>query len=721
MSTKSSQTALLEGDLENSRCDGPGKMRRECEIASGDTTSMLAIPNNLTHTSEHTQSLKVDNMKASNPTFVQPEGSTDAVQISTFVQQLHDRVLHPLLTECSFEEFHPFIRDYIRILNNENDMRITCLRDLECLLLGRARMAKSEATYLRFCQKILHYVANTIPHLSLRRQIRENLPDKPYSEEYFIETTSQMERNAQGIAARDLDNFKTIEEVNPNVAKHSMVLEPVQSSDSDSHAGWEPFRRTSKISKISKISTNNYQERSNLEISHGLYQLSSCQKIPGGYRNAMIGDEEHSEALKRIEELEVKLHMLRDRVASFADHLLYEDEYWQGREREIVSIIGEHHCKYQKCAFRTVDVDDLYRHESKNVHYTLQARIIVPRRPLLQPVAFEQVDSMISGPGMAHKTYDRPMNQEADPLQLNADHSITLCSTQQQILNLNLAPISEPLARQPGDVIDRHIPLPETNNSHTWFCRCASCTLSPTPVVGLEPQKQRSHANFKNTIISRIQEKPVLTSPRDDHIVKRQKTTKEEVKYPCEKCPKSFTRTTTLREHARIHTNERPFKCGKCNKGFSRRKDMIRHEKLHAGKKMFICQWSANHSYGCGREFAREDALVAHLTSNGGLSCLTCFVVGCAQVILSNCKENSWNICSAASLAIDPDGFAGCGKQFETSIGFLKHFETQDARECFGPDIRKGIRGILHMRCAIKIYSNPYPEKSRRTPQSRDR
>ncbi|TGO53146.1 hypothetical protein BCON_0129g00290 [Botryotinia convoluta] len=57
----------------------------------------------------------------------------------------------------------------------------------------------------------------------------------------------------------------------------------------------------------------------------------------------------------------------------------------------------------------------------------------------------------------------------------------------------------------------------------------------------------------------------------------------------CNVCSKTFTRGTTLREHARSNTNEKPYNCSTCRKGFSRRKDCHRHELIHLKTQRFCC------------------------------------------------------------------------------------------------------------------------------------
>ncbi|KAK5947039.1 DNA-binding transcription factor [Knufia obscura] len=96
--------------------------------------------------------------------------------------------------------------------------------------------------------------------------------------------------------------------------------------------------------------------------------------------------------------------------------------------------------------------------------------------------------------------------------------------------------------------------------------------------------------------------------------------------FQCNLCPKKFTRAYNLRSHLRTHTDERPFVCTVCGKAFARQHDRKRHEGLHSGEKKFICKGELNsrpgESWGCGRRFARADALGRHFRSEAGRVCI---------------------------------------------------------------------------------------------------
>ncbi|KAI5303421.1 hypothetical protein KEM56_007562 [Ascosphaera pollenicola] len=99
---------------------------------------------------------------------------------------------------------------------------------------------------------------------------------------------------------------------------------------------------------------------------------------------------------------------------------------------------------------------------------------------------------------------------------------------------------------------------------------------------------------------------------------------KHPASFQCSLCPKKFTRAYNLRSHLRTHTDERPFVCTVCGKAFARQHDRKRHEGLHSGEKKFVCQGALKNGrkWGCGRRFARADALGRHFRSEAGRICI---------------------------------------------------------------------------------------------------
>ncbi|KAG5350526.1 hypothetical protein C0989_010712 [Termitomyces sp. Mn162] len=111
--------------------------------------------------------------------------------------------------------------------------------------------------------------------------------------------------------------------------------------------------------------------------------------------------------------------------------------------------------------------------------------------------------------------------------------------------------------------------------------------------------------------------KPNVTTGRTANA--SQKRRKQEANFVCPVpgCGSTFTRSFNLKGHIRSHNEEKPFQCHwpGCGKGFARQHDCKRHEQLHTNYRPYNCE-------GCGKQFARMDALNRHLRSEGGADCV---------------------------------------------------------------------------------------------------
>ncbi|PBP18513.1 C2H2 type zinc finger domain-containing protein [Diplocarpon rosae] len=133
--------------------------------------------------------------------------------------------------------------------------------------------------------------------------------------------------------------------------------------------------------------------------------------------------------------------------------------------------------------------------------------------------------------------------------------------------------------------------------------------------------------------------------------------------FQCTLCPKRFTRAYNLRSHLRTHTDERPFVCTVCGKAFARQHDRKRHEGLHSGEKKFVCKGELKQggSWGCGRRFARADALGRHFRSEAGRICIKPLLdeeaIERQRVWNEQRMQDMQNMQQSQPLGIDPNGF----------------------------------------------------------------
>ncbi|XP_078254121.1 zinc finger protein 521 isoform X1 [Rhinoraja longicauda] len=83
----------------------------------------------------------------------------------------------------------------------------------------------------------------------------------------------------------------------------------------------------------------------------------------------------------------------------------------------------------------------------------------------------------------------------------------------------------------------------------------------------------------------------------------------EGLPYPCQFCPKSFSRLAYLKHHEQSHGDKLPFRCTFCSRLFKHKRSRDRHVKLHTGDKRYHCS-------ECDAAFSRSDHLKIHLKTH---------------------------------------------------------------------------------------------------------
>ncbi|KAM0715654.1 hypothetical protein Q7P37_009152 [Cladosporium fusiforme] len=167
---------------------------------------------------------------------------------------------------------------------------------------------------------------------------------------------------------------------------------------------------------------------------------------------------------------------------------------------------------------------------------------------------------------------------------------------------------------------------PQTSgDSLAPFDSRSTSSRSPSPARGRNGSLNSRHRSSSNQSDQRDYILDLANPERTpSNGADRGRQQKHPATFQCNLCPKRFTRAYNLRSHLRTHTDERPFVCTVCGKAFARQHDRKRHEGLHSGEKKFVCRGNlqTNAQWGCGRRFARADALGRHFRSEAGRVCI---------------------------------------------------------------------------------------------------
>ncbi|NXE57220.1 ZN329 protein, partial [Casuarius casuarius] len=89
------------------------------------------------------------------------------------------------------------------------------------------------------------------------------------------------------------------------------------------------------------------------------------------------------------------------------------------------------------------------------------------------------------------------------------------------------------------------------------------------------------------------------------------KTAPGQSPYQCTVCRKSFSRSSNLLQHQRVHMTKKPYKCIECGKSFSRNSALTQHREVHRGERTFQCA-------DCGDHFTRSSSLTLHQKTHLG-------------------------------------------------------------------------------------------------------
>ncbi|XP_017849650.1 zinc finger protein 501 isoform X3 [Drosophila busckii] len=124
------------------------------------------------------------------------------------------------------------------------------------------------------------------------------------------------------------------------------------------------------------------------------------------------------------------------------------------------------------------------------------------------------------------------------------------------------------------------------------------------PLVHLLDISTTTNSGGNHTPISPMKQEVQSVISEDETVVDDPRKKKQ-----CHVCKNKFRQLTTLRNHMKIHTDERPYKCKHCDKAFRQISTLTNHVKIHTGEKPFTCNI-------CAKDFRQQSTLINHVKTH---------------------------------------------------------------------------------------------------------
>uniref|UniRef100_A0A8C5ZNV3 Uncharacterized protein n=1 Tax=Marmota marmota marmota TaxID=9994 RepID=A0A8C5ZNV3_MARMA len=219
--------------------------------------------------------------------------------------------------------------------------------------------------------------------------------------------------------------------------------------------------------------------------------------------------------------------------------------------------------------------------------------------------------------------------------------------------------------------------------------RCLECGKSFSCSSGLRIH-QRIHMGLN---CYKYDECGKELSQRSSWLQTHQNVHTVEKPFKCEQCGKGFSRKSVLNVHCKLHTREKPYKCEECGQAFIHDSQLQEHQRIHSGEKPFKCDT-------CGKRFRRKSALNRHYMVH-------------TREKQYKCKECGNNFIDRRELykhqmvhtGEKPYNCEECGKRFRWSSYLLNHQRVHRGEKPFKCEkCGKSFTQNSYLHCHLRVF-----------------